>query len=262
MTTKSALIKLAEAIEKMAPPAPDMNKLELLQREESRLENALDALEMSMLEAQLAVYRIRKYELWRAATGPDGYGYATLDEYYEHRWKPRLSRTRFFALGSTLLRLESLGIPPEEQEVSPALAHKFTVEMGKWDYKSQELVEPCSGLLKLSEDLNRPVEEVARELYVRAADVAKEYGAREALLMLKETLGKPILQFTKLSEDDEPLLVEIYYTKLEEETLEDGRVEPILKPYRYYLRSDEPLPFDLLKQLAQKLYWREEPRKW
>jgi len=223
-----------------------------LQQEEARLDNALKELAAPYAEARLAAYRIRKEELWKAATDDRGQPrYQTLGEYFQDRWAPTISRTLFFSYGSTLMRLSNIGLPPETITAngpSHDFDHSFTLRVGRWDYRGQELREPASGLLSLQED-GEAIEATVKRLYLESKADAEEYGVGEALHILDQKLGKLTVEFFQDSLEDAPLRLRVEVTHLRQ----DER-NPILVTETFHIGSDKTLPREVV-QLLKKRRW-------
>lgn len=230
-----------------------LTPLAYLQQEEARLDNALKDLAAPSAQARLAAYRIRKEELWKAATGAGGRPlYNTLGDYFMDRWAPKISRTLFFGYGSTLQRLESVGLPPEaviQNGPSADFDHSFTLRMGKWDYAKQELAEPAPGLLAL-QDEGEALETTVKRLYLESKADEDEWGPGEALGILDQKLGRPIIEFYQDSPDDAPLVLRVEVTRWRHWDNEESML--LTKTYKVY--SDKVLPTEVI-QLLKKRRW-------
>jgi len=237
------------------PPAEVLTPLDRLREEEARLGQALDDRVAAEAEARLAVYYICSQDLWRAETKGGRQLFPTKEAYFKAKWASRISRTLFFAYATTLQRLAFMGLNPAEvvqESPSHNFDHSLTLAIGeRWDYKSQTLKEPDEGLPRLLGN-GEPVQAGLRRIYHETAEEAKEVGPGEALRGLQLALGKPIIDF--IQEPSE----EAFILRIDVEQYQDNPSQPKLARDSYYLRSEAPLPEEVMKLLRKRLWFKVE----
>ena len=235
------------------------SRTDRLATEEARLDAALDSIAGPLGEARLAAYRIRRYDLWKAALDERGKPlYNTLGDYFSARWETKFSRTLFFGYGSTLQRLASVGLSPErviaDSRTSHDFDHQFTLKMGAWDYRKQELAEPAPGLLALQEE-SETVEATVKRLYLESKDEAEEYGSGEALNILDQKLGRSTVEFFQDSPEDAPLRLRAEVT-----TYLHDEQNPALITETFLISSDKTLPREVVVLLKKRTWIKPSPR--
>ena len=235
-----------------------LSPLDRLREEEARLGKALQLRGRAEAEARLAIFNICSQELWKAEKKRGQQCFPTKEAYFTAKWSSRISRTLFFAYAATLQRLAFMGFDPDEVvAVSPShnFDHAVTLAIGEsWDYKDQTLKEPDQGLPRLlgnGESLRGGLQRI----YLEAAEEAKELGPGEALRSLNLALGKSVIDFVQTSEEGEPFVL-----RIDVEQYQDDDNNPELSRKSYYLRSDAPLPVDVLKTLKRRLWFKVEAK--
>lgn len=223
-----------------------------LKAQESCLETALDKMKRGSAEARLALYTIRAGELYKAIVDERGEPvFTSFKQYVSDRWQHILSPNTALCWTSTLMRLASMGLEAKVVafEVPPTVAHRLTLAAGKWDYTSQTLLAPNENLAANSPDGD--LAQGMRILYDEAKELAKDYGAGEAVALIRQRAGEPAFAVYRLSEDDQPFLLKITVTRYDSD-------EPRLSTEEYWLAGPiQPFPQALIRWLRSRLWFKE-----